>query len=145
LEVGYFGGGKKLVISGDVKATGQEELLRDIDKIVQEMRGSGLLGTAVQYVTRGALAYAKQITHVITSGLQTAHRGTIDLANEPRGVIFIDPSSVNSMGQRPYIYGQKEHARGGEHAFYARTVAERGQALIVQGVNEMVKGLPHGR
>ena len=133
------------MISGDVKATGQEELLKAIDQIVEGMRGSAAMGRAVQSVTRGALAYAKQITHVITSGLQTAHRATIELTNEPRGVIFIDPSSVNPVGERPYIYGPKEHGKGGEHAFYARTVAEAGQALVVQGINEMVRGLPHGR
>jgi hypothetical protein len=145
LDVADFGGGQKLVTDGNkITVEGKEELIKAINDIIEQLRGSGALGTAVQSVTRGALAYAKEITHVVTSGLQNAHRATIDLSEQPRGLIFIDPSSVNSMGERPSIYGEKEHARGGEHAFYARTVAERGQQLVVQAANEMVRGLPRG-
>lgn len=132
------------MIGGDVRHEGQEELLQAINEIVEQMRGQGSLGTGISSVTRGALAYAKEITHVVTGGLQGAHRGTIELTEQPRGIIFIDPSSINPVGERPYIYGPKEHGKGGDHAFYARTVAERGQELVVRGVNEMIKGLPHG-
>jgi hypothetical protein len=42
-----------------------------------------------------------------------------------RGRIYIDPASVNPRSkQKPSIYGYYENKRGGEHAFYDRTVEE---------------------
>ena len=40
------------------------------------------------------------------------------------GRIYIDPRAVNPRGQKPSVYGFYENKRGGEHAFYDRTVEE---------------------
>jgi hypothetical protein len=47
-----------------------------------------------------------------------------------RGSIYIDPSATNPQGRRPFDYGPYEHARGGEHAFYDRTLSERGDSTM---------------
>jgi hypothetical protein len=42
-----------------------------------------------------------------------------------RGRIYLDPSAINPRtGQKPAVYGYYENKRGGEHAFYDRTVEE---------------------
>jgi hypothetical protein len=48
---------------------------------------------------------------------------------EATGRIYIDPTAVNPRGQRPEEYGVYEHARGGSHAFYERTIKERGEQI----------------
>ena len=80
----------------------------------------------------GLSRYAISITHVLTGGLRAAH--TVGLFNY-RGVLFIEPSAVNPFGQRPAIYGEWEHARGGAHAFYERTVREAGAPIMRTGLS----------
>lgn len=84
--------------------------------------------------------YAVSITHVDTGALRASHRILIE-AGRARGQISIDPSSVNPRGQRPYEYGPLEHARGGSHAFYKRTVDERGKAVLKQAIDMALKEL----
>jgi hypothetical protein len=59
------------------------------------------------------------------------------------GRIYIDPDAVNPLtGRKPGEYGNYEAMRGGSHAFFARTVAERwpqsseyGARLLIRLVN----------
>jgi len=82
-------------------------------------------GRAIQTVVQTLQGYAKTITHRDTTALQASHLGEV---HGLQGRIFINPSAINPRGQRPSVYGELEHARGGSHAFYDRTVAERGPA-----------------
>jgi hypothetical protein len=54
------------------------------------------------------------------------------------GKIYIDPGSVSprrtKRKYRPAEYGIYENARGGEHAFYDRTVEEIGEQVKARAV-----------
>jgi hypothetical protein len=92
------------------------------------------MGRMVQELLPDLHRYVVTITHVwIYRGgaLRAAHRMSIveKGAGTARGSIFIDPTAVNPRGQRSSEYGVYEHARGGSHAFYERTMNERGPAV----------------
>lgn len=68
--------------------------------------------------------WAVAITHVDTGALRASHRMEV---RDQEGRIYIDPNSVNPRSKRrPAEYGVYEHHRGGSHAFYQRTLKERG-------------------
>lgn len=94
---------------------------------IAALQPSSDFGRAVQYAVLELQRYAKGITHIDTSALQASHLGEVSGA---RGRIYINPAAINPRGFRPEIYGFYEHARGGSHAFYERTVAERGPGVI---------------
>ena len=113
-------------MTGNVTITGIQQAQRANLKHIAAMKPVGAFGRAIQYTTIAAHRYTVSITHVWWDrggGLRASHRMRI---NGLRGEIYIDPSSVNPRGQRPSIYGPAEHARGGTHAFYARTEYEYG-------------------
>ena len=121
----------------------QEVQQRNLKRIAA-MQPSGEAGAAVRDAIVALHRYAVAITHVgrydrmgvsgkaIGGSLRASHRMEIaGLAGE----IYIDPSSVNPLGKKPVVYGVYENARGGEHAFYDRTVNEEGPK-----VSNMVAG-----
>lgn len=119
--------------------------IRDIQKAqalnnqaIAALKPQGAFGQAVKYITVGLHRHAVQITHVITGALRGSHRMSV---SGTRGTISIDPSSVRPGGAKPYTYGPVEHARGGSHAFYDRTVAEAGQSQLNQGVQIIRRGI----
>lgn len=87
-------------------------------------------GTGLQAALKDAAAaahrYAVAITHVDTGALKGSHKIVL---HSTRAEIYLDPGARRSDGRRPAQYGPFEHARGGDHAFYARTVAEHGQEI----------------
>lgn len=90
---------------------------------VQAREGSAL-GRTVLYAASDLHRYAVAITHVDTGALRASQR--IRPGPGARAEIYIDPSSRNPRtGEAPARYGPAEHARGGSHAFYARTFYER--------------------
>lgn len=97
------------------------------------------LAAAVKAATIDAHRYVVYITHVDTGGLRAAHKMAIRGA---RGEIYIDPSARRSDGDRPAIYGVYEHRRGGSHAFYERTVAERHRQIGEAARRELLRWLP---
>lgn len=114
-------------IPKDIK--GLQEAQRAMNKQIAALRPTSKFGQAVKRVTIALQRYAVSITHVWPvkgGGLRASHRMYL-AENELEGRIFIDPSAINPRGQRPSIYGPFEEARGGSHAFYHRTVEERGQ------------------
>lgn len=103
-------------------------------------RGGG--GDAVRWMAEVARDYAARITHIDTGALSSSH--------------VIDDSKLRSFGlARIYIgavanpksrvttdvYGPFEHGRGGDHAFYDRTVQERGQFIESGGVERATRSL----
>lgn len=114
---------------------GLQEAQQANQRRLAELKPSGALGRAVQYATATLQRHAIGITHVDTGSLRASHRMRLE-AGGLRGVIYIDPSAVNPRsGQKTSIYGPVEHARGGSHAFYARTVAEAGPQVEKQAGN----------
>jgi len=91
------------------------------------VKPSGALGCVIKDATARAHRYAASITHVDTGALRASH--TMQ-ASGFHGSVYINPSAARSDGARPAEYGPVEHARGGAHAFYARTVAEAGQRIV---------------
>lgn len=99
-------------------------------RAIAATKPGGALGRAVLYATTGAQRAAVVITHVDTGALRASHRIRMERGGL-RGVIYIDPTGKNPRtGQRTAIYGPSEHARGGSHAFYERTVNEAGPDLV---------------
>lgn len=111
---------------------GLQEAQQANQRRLAELKPSGALGRAVQYATATLQRHAIGITHVDTGSLRASHRMRLE-AGGLRGVIFIDPGAVNPRsGQKTSVYGPHEHARGGSHAFYARTVSEAGPSVEKQ-------------
>lgn len=102
-------------------------------------RVDGGLRSAVKGATVTAHRYAVSITHVDTGALKNAH--AIDVRGD-RGQIYISPSARRSDGRHPAQYGPHEHARGGSHAFYERTVREAGRMIGDAAMRELRRYLP---
>lgn len=106
--------------------TGLQEAQFDNQKRIAALQPSGKLGEAIKEATLAAQRYAIQITHVwpiLGGGLRASHRVEV---KGLMGRIYIDPHAVNPRGQMPAVYGFYENKRGGDHAFYDRTVEEFG-------------------
>ena len=106
---------------------------------IAQMKPSGALGRMVQYGTILAHRYTVSITHVDTGALRASHRMKLQGS---RGEIYIDPEGVNPRtGAHTAKYGPVEHARGGSHAFYARTEKEAGLSIATQAGQAFIKEL----
>ncbi len=123
--------------------TGLQEAQQANLRLIAAMKPGGRLAGAVQYGAIEAHRYAAAITHVwIYRGgaLKASHR--IRWNGGLEATVDIDPSAVNPRKGRPAIYGFWEHRRGGEHAFYQRTVDERGATISKNMRDYFLKGLP---
>lgn len=82
----------------------------------------------------GKYRYAKVGEGGVGGGsLRASHLVSLpsDMTN-PVGVVYVNPSSVNPLtGGKPSLYGLYEQNRGGEHAFYARAIAEADAAGVI--------------
>lgn len=114
---------------------GIQQTQANLNRIAAANRPNGVVAAAVEGATQAAHRYAVYVTHVDTGALKGAHRYTV---RGKRGEVYINPSAVRSDGRRPAQYGPYEHARGGSHAFYARTVTE-GLNSIRQGAEAAVR------
>jgi len=106
-----------------------------------ELKPSGAAGKAIRYGLTRLHRYVVSITHVWKykgGGLRASHRMGMDGL---RGRIYIDPGAVNPRGQKPVDYGPYEHARGGTHAFYDRTVDEEGPETLRRMKEIVFRGL----
>jgi hypothetical protein len=122
-------------MSVDMTIKGIQEAQRWNVRAIAALRTGGALGRAIQWGTAAAHRYAVSITHVDTGALRASHRMAVSGA---QGKIYLDASARNPRsGQRTAVYGPAEEARGGEHAFYRRTVAEAG-SKIGQEMAQMV-------
>lgn len=119
---------------------GIEAVEQALDDAAKAASQADELGQAVHVAAQHASAYAIQISHVWTGALQESH--SIDQKGA-RAVIYPNPGVINPISlQSPAEYAPYEHARGGEHAFYARTVNERGQAIADAAFAYLRKRLP---
>lgn len=91
-------------------------------KMIARLQPNGEVAQKIKDLTISAHRYAVSITHVLTGSLRASHRMEL---KGLRGRIYLDPQAVNPRsGQKPAVYGFYENKRGGEHAFYDRTVEE---------------------
>jgi len=101
---------------------GLQEAQADNQRRIAMFKTHGEVEQAIKDTTIAAQRYAINVTHVITGSLRASHRMKM---KGKMGMIYIDPSAVNPRsGQRPSVYGFYENKRGGDHAFYDRTVEE---------------------
>lgn len=119
--------------------TGLQEV-QDLNiRLIAAMKPSGGLGRAVKYATTEAHRYAVAITHVDTGALRASHRMEIEGL---RGIISIDPTAKNPRSKAlTSEYGVVEHERGGQHAFYERTVKERGGKISQRAARFVTDGI----
>lgn len=126
-----------------ISIQGLQKAQADNLKVIYALRPNSALGNAVKYAATAAQRYAVSITHVwkyLGGGLRASHR--IRMESGTRGRVYIDPTSVNPRGQRPAEYGIYEHARGGSHAFYERTVDEQGPTIAREAAYGFIRRLP---
>lgn len=110
-----------------VTIRGVQEAQQRNQRQIAALRPTGAFGEAVREATSELQRFAIAATHVDTGALRASH--LMEVRNL-YGRIFISPAAANPRGQRPARYGPFEHARGGDHAFYERTVAEHGQQTM---------------
>jgi hypothetical protein len=128
----------------DISIQGIQEAQRDNLRMIRALEPGGALGQAVQATAIDAHRYTVSITHVDTGSLRASHR--IDYSSmgsdEARANIYIDPGSVNPRSHaKPSVYGIGEEDRGGTHAFYDRTLEERGERSLEIGALILERGL----
>lgn len=127
----------------------QEAQARNLKRIAA-LSPAGKAGEAVRDAIVALHRYVVSITHVgrydrmgvsgkaIGGSLRASHRMEITGLT---GMIYIDPNSVNPLGKKPSVYGVYEHERGGEHAFYDRTVNEYGPSVSEKVIADIKDGL----
>jgi len=107
--------------------SGLQKAQQDNTARIARLKTGGVVGRVVQYATVEAHRYAVSITHVITGSLRSSQLMQV---NGTRGMIYINPAAINPRTkEKPAVYGAIEEARGGSHAFYARTLAEAGDRI----------------
>lgn len=111
-------------------------------KTIAALRPRSVFGEAIKGAMIEAHRYAVQITHVISGALKASHR--MEMKRGLQGRIFVDPNSPppRNNGTKPAEYAVYEHARGGSHAFYGRTVSEHGHKSAAVGAEILLRGLP---
>ena len=123
----------------DFTIKGIQEVLAANAKAIAAIQPRGAVGRALKYAVAELHRYAVYVTHVDTGTLRASHRMELK-AYQAR--VFVDPSSVNPRtGEKPVEYGLLEEKRGGRHAFYTRTVNERGNAIAARAIKIIEAGL----
>lgn len=90
-----------------------------LKRLLEDVSAQGGLRGAIAKATLRALRYATAITHVISGRLKNSHF--------PR--VGAQGNQVYGSVSTNVAYASIEHARGGSHAFYGRTVKEEGDAI----------------
>ncbi len=116
----------------------QEALLRN-QKAIAGLQAESAPAEAIQYIMAASQRYAIAVSHVDTGAMRSGHRVGIF---KSRGVLSLDTGARNPRsGARVAVYGAHEHARGGSHAFYDRTVNEAGEQIMRTGLQILDKGV----
>jgi hypothetical protein len=126
-------------VAKKIHITGLQEAQRANLSLIRTLQPGGALEAAVKAGTTLAQQAAVRKTPVDTGSLRASHRINIQGL---RGMVYIDPSAKNPRsGGKPADYGPIVHARGGQRAFYARVVAEEGNAIGKAARSEYLRGL----
>lgn len=122
---------------------GIQEVMARNNRRINDLRPEGAAGEAVRDAVIALHRYAVQITHVDTGSLRASHRMDV---NELEGMVYIDSGSVNPRTrEKPSIYGVIENARGGEHAFYDRTVSEIGEQVRARATKHITESVIYAK
>jgi phage gpG-like protein len=106
------------MLDGEIK--GLEATQRRLARLVQETSANdGLLGIVAKATLR-AHRYATQIVHVLTARLKNSlFPRTSTRRNQAYGVVGTN-----------VVYARVEHERGGNHAYFRRTIDEEGPGIV---------------
>jgi len=89
--------------------------------------------------------YSKGIVHKLTGHLAEAITWDYD-SGRSEGHVYISNRIVFRRGQSslqwPYMYGPHEHNRGGDHAFFDRTMRDKGHLAESVGMRALTRGVP---
>lgn len=100
-------------------------------RLIRNLRTGGALGRFARAVLLKEQGYMLSIVHVDTGWLKRSLR--IQMNSATRGRIYIDGRTRNPRGGRPSVYGPWENARGGDHAFFDRTIAREPKFIAEAG------------
>lgn len=113
----------------EIEIRGLREAQRRLERALERLGVGGGLEALIARGTLRAHRYATAITHVDTGRLKNSHFPRVQAAgNTVYGVVGTNVS-----------YAIYEHARGGTHAFYARTVKEEGPAIVAEIAGEVAR------
>lgn len=127
----------------EVRITGFYKAKAALEMLANRQFYRGMFRDSLTYMLSGARDYASSITHRITGMLAESHEYEYD-SHLMRGWVYINPRVVYATGSTlrwPRIYGVYEHARGGSHAFYERTMREAMPDLANSGIRVMIRTL----
>ena len=121
-----------------VKLTNYYEVRRKLEEKDRIYRGA--FRDTIKHMLMVMRNYAQFITHRETGTLAASH----DIEYNARalsGYIYPSDDRPKLRGrsvQYPSEYGVYEHARGGSHAFYERTLNEMGDHIAWEGIRMMI-------
>jgi len=127
----------------------QEEMARN-NRRIAALKPEGESGEAVREAVIALHRYAVQITHVGKyeggGALKSSHRMDVQGLE---GMVYIDPEAVSprrgAKKPKPVMYGVYENARGGEHAFYDRTIEEIGDTVTSRAHRRIAEAVLYGK
>ena len=103
----------------------------------------GVVDEEIKRLVIGSNRYAMYVTHVDTGALRASHRMYL---RPMEGEVSVSMDTYNPRsGRAVHVYAEFEHARGGSHAFYARTVAEYTKPELERSKQRIAKVILYGR
>lgn len=121
-----------------VKLEGFDKAQEAMLKAIEAVKPRGAMGEAVKESLLSVQAYAAQITDQDTGTLARSH--LIQYAGGASGFVYPSPYNINPRSRKPAAYyAIYEENRGGGHAFYARTINERGQAILSKASQHIIQ------
>lgn len=129
----------------------QEAQKRNLMRIAA-LQPSGKAGEAVRDALIALHRYSVSITHVgkYQRNGNTVGGGSLRAAQRIEveglaGQVYIDHAAKNPLSKtKPVEYGVYENARGGEHAFFDRTVNEEGPKVEARVTDQIKAALLYG-
>ena len=107
-------------------------------RMIAAMTPGGRFGNTIRTITTKLQRYEVSVSHVDTGAMRASER--IEIKGLV-GRIFLDESATNPRsGALTSVYGAIENARGGAHAFGARTY-ETAPGIVNSALNYFADGL----
>jgi hypothetical protein len=118
---------------------------KKVAEVARRLAGGETYRGYIRDTVTGALQdltnYAQNITHKETGLLASALTWEYN-SHSMRGRLYISPRYVRAQGstlQWANVYGVYEHDRGGDHAFFERTLRERAPFTAARELNANVR------
>ncbi len=129
----------------ELTARNYDRVRAAISKMADHAWYRGIIRDTAQDVLQDWARYASSITHKLTGQLAGAITWDYD-SHRSEGHVYINERIVYRTGRAtlrwPKIYGKFEHDRGGSHAFFDRTLRDRGHLAESVGMRALQRGVP---